>query len=101
MTEVGDAATDDDFHRLLGARVALHGLSRTELNGQVGKVLSWHESNGRAGVLVDGRTDILAIRPANLRTIPYSVGDDTSESAQEAGGGPDPVPPLSVTPEPG
>mmetsp|Transcript_14564 Transcript_14564/g.31571 ORF Transcript_14564/g.31571 Transcript_14564/m.31571 type:complete len:127 (-) Transcript_14564:317-697(-) len=65
--EWSDGSGESDFNALLGAHVRLHGLHvRPELNGRLGRVFSWHEEDGRAGVCVDGVEGMLAIRPANL-----------------------------------
>ena len=61
-------AEPDEFNDLLGARVIVHGLTgRPDLNGCSGRVMSWHQVHGRAGVRLDGETKSIAIRPANLR----------------------------------
>ena len=61
-------ALASDFNSLLGSCVVLHGLNaRPDLNGKQGRVMSWHEKQGRAGVHVDGECKALAIKPTNLR----------------------------------
>ena len=61
-------AEPDEFNDLLGARVIVQGLTgRPDLNGCSGRVMSWHQMHGRAGVRLDGETKSIAIRPANLR----------------------------------
>ena len=66
--EWSDGTGDDEFNSLLGRRVKLSGLTaRPELNGQVGRVFSCHDSTGRAGVKLDSDgSRTLAIRFANL-----------------------------------
>jgi hypothetical protein len=63
-----EAATDADFHELLGATVLLVGLvSKPKLNGAIGRVMSWHASTGRVGVRVGDR--MLALKPDNLSAV--------------------------------
>ena len=84
----GADAGDAEFHDMLGAWVRLHGLSRTELNGLVGRVLSWHPTKGRAGVKVHGREGALAVRPANLeRVTPADVADAAGMAQHSDGDG--------------
>jgi hypothetical protein len=65
------ATTEADFHELLGATVLLVGLvSKPELNGATGRVMSWHASTGRAGVRVGDK--MLALKPTNLLAVPPS-----------------------------
>ena len=44
----------------------LHGLSRADLNGRKGRVLSWDDSKGRHGVRLDASPAPLAVKPSNL-----------------------------------
>ena len=61
-------ADPDEFSDLLGERIVVHSLTgRPELNGRTGRVMSWHEAHGRAGVRLDGEKKLIAIRPTNLR----------------------------------
>ena len=65
-------ADPDEFSSLLGARVRLQNLTaRPELNGCVGRVMSWHAHKGRAGVkLTSDRVEhTLALKPENLLLI--------------------------------
>jgi len=52
--------------QFVGAKVTLRGLSRSELNGRTGKLLSYDAATGRLGVQVDGLSKTLAIKPINL-----------------------------------
>ena len=62
-----EAATDEDFHALLGTRVTLHGLkAKPELNGTRGRVMSFDFHTNRAGVKIAGKGEMLSIKPANL-----------------------------------
>ena len=87
------ADDESDFNALLGRRVRLHGLcARPELNGRVGRVWSWHEEAGRAGVKLEGaggadEDGTLAVRPANLAVLaaqrsPAAGGDDADAEAE-------------------
>ena len=89
------ADDESDFNALLGRRVRLHGLcARPELNGRVGRVWSWHEEAGRAGVKLEGAGGVeedgtLAVRPANLAVLasqrsPAAGCDDDAADAAEA-----------------
>ena len=75
-----DGTGESDFNSLLGKRVKLVGLQgRPELNGRVGRVYSWHEDKGRAGIMLDdGEEGTLAIKPENLAAMPDKepVADD-------------------------
>jgi hypothetical protein len=54
----------------IGARVQLHGLSRTELNGLVGTIMQQDSESGRAVVQVSGRPPKkLRVKPSNLRLV--------------------------------
>ena len=76
MTE---AATDEDFHDLLGRRVTINGLkSKPELNGKRGLVMSFDHAVGRAGVKIAGSGQMLSIKPSNLKL------DDVNAQAQAA-----------------
>ena len=67
-----DGTGESDFNSLLGKRVTLVGLqARPELNGRAGRVFSWHEDKGRAGIMLDdGEEGTLAIKPENLAAVP-------------------------------
>lgn len=67
-----DGTGESDFNSLLGKTVMLVGLqARPELNGRVGRVYSWHEEKGRAGIMLDGGDEgTLAIKPDNLAAVP-------------------------------
>ena len=67
-----DGTGESDFNSLLGKKVTLVGLqARPELNGRVGRVFSWHEDKGRAGIMPDdGDEGTLAIKPENLAAVP-------------------------------
>ena len=78
-------ASEADFHELLGAFVRVHGLQgKPELNGSIGRCMSWDVDVGRAGVKLllpaagaqDKRDKMVAIKPANL-----TVLDDEEEVA--------------------
>ena len=72
------AAMDDEQPPLIGTRVELRGLvSKPELNGRCGTVVSWDADKGRAGVKVGNRQ--LLLKPTNLITI--NVEHSTFECA--------------------
>ena len=49
-----DGTGESQFSSLLGKRVRLHGLlTRADLNGQTGEVMSLDAATGRAGVCLD------------------------------------------------
>ena len=50
----------------IGSLVKLHGLSRADLNGRSGRVVSWSADKGRLGVQIDGSNGTLAVKPNNL-----------------------------------
>ena len=56
--------------RVIGSKVVLEGLvARADLNGRSGVVLSFDAERGRFGVEVDGQSDLLALKPANLQPL--------------------------------
>ena len=63
---------------LTGQRVGIYGLlNRTDLNGRVGKVVKWHEGQGRwevklVKILPDEKGGTIAIKPTNLTQCPSS-----------------------------
>ena len=60
-----------------GARVVIGGLQgRTELNGKHGTALSYDDAKGRHAVRVDGGSESLLLRRANLTVV--SVGDEAA-----------------------
>ena len=71
-------AQESDFHHLLGAHVKVLALkSRPELNGAVGRCMSWDAQTERAGVKLVQHAKMLSIKPANLKVL-------TDEEAVEA-----------------
>ena len=82
-----DGTGESDFNSLLGKRVRLVGLkARPELNGRTGRVYSWHEDKGRAGVVLDDDDDegTLALRPANLEEVHRAVEPAAPSAAEPA-----------------
>ena len=78
-----DAAATLDALR--GRVVTVAGLkARPELNGRTGRVYSWHEDKGRAGVVLDDDDDegTLALRPANLEEV-HRAAEPAAPSAAE------------------
>jgi len=54
----------------IGSKVVLEGLvARADLNGRSGVVISFDAERGRFGVEVDGQSDLLALKPANLQPL--------------------------------
>ena len=81
-------ADPEEFNSLLGARVVLHGLTaRPELNGRNGRVMSWHEAHGRAGVRLDGEQRSIAIKPANLSQTPVKQEAESAPRVLTVGDG--------------
>ena len=55
----------------MGGSFVIVGLvSKTERNGQTGKVVGFRVDTGRASVEMDGSDDILSLKPANLQSLP-------------------------------
>ena len=54
---------------LEGQRVALKGLSKQDLNGRQGLVGIFHEERGRWLVTLDGDSESVAVKPANLEEL--------------------------------
>jgi hypothetical protein len=69
---------------LVGQLVGLVDLrGRRDLNGRVGRVVSWHADQGRwkvkLKVLVEGEeSNVIGIKPINLLACPQQFGDDIS-----------------------
>ena len=64
----------------VGLLVELHSLSRADLNGQRGFILSWDAAKERWGVQCGEA--LLNVRPTNLQAVP-PPRDDDAEKAQE------------------
>ena len=65
--DVSDSQPPPPPHAKLRARVTVINLkSRPELNGQLGKVVSWDAAKGRCGVRVGSTNELLALKPDNL-----------------------------------
>ena len=78
-------AHDSDFNDLLGAHVKIVGLkSKPELNGVVGRCMSWDENLGRAGVKLPGREQMLSVKASNLEKLaaPPVLDTDTEFNGQ-------------------
>ena len=68
QVEWSDGTGESDFNRLLGSRVRVVGLqARPEFNGKVGRVYSFDNEKGRAGVHLDNDDGPgLWVKPSNL-----------------------------------
>ena len=54
---------------LLGRRVRLHGLSRVELNGKMGRAQHFASERGRYAVALEDSDEAMLIKPANLEPV--------------------------------
>lgn len=89
QVEWSDGRGESDFHALLGRRVTIHSLqARAEYNGLSGRVYSFDNEKGRAGVHLDSGPG-LWVKPCNLseaRTeLPLEVSSRGSPHSEQAG----------------
>ena len=65
---------------MFNERVVLHGLQNKKMNGQFGLCKGFVPSTGRRAVLIDGKENVVGIKPENLRLLEEnssaSEGDD-------------------------
>ncbi len=80
QVEWSDGTGESDFNGLLGKRVRLHGLqARPEYNGKVGRVYSFDNEKGRAGVHLDTGPG-LWVKPSNLTELLAHDHEEKHES---------------------
>ena len=85
-----DGTGESDFNQLLGLRVRVEGLqARPEYNGEIGRVYSFDNEKGRAGVHLDNGAG-LWIKPANLvelaKAAPQPEQDERAADAEQPDG---------------
>jgi len=67
----------------VGQAVEFHGLSRADLNGQRGFIISWDAAKERWGVQCS--ESALNVRPTNLKAVPAQSADGAEQALEQAG----------------
>lgn len=77
------------MNRVMGFRkdwtVELHSLMKQEANGLRGDVVSFDEARGRVGVRIKALSQVLQVKPENLRHVPTEGVHDDIELADSIG----------------
>jgi hypothetical protein len=69
----------EDAAPLSGKRVEMHGLlARPDLNGRTGDATQFSSESGRYTVVVEGGSETVALKPANLRLVKRNDADATA-----------------------
>ena len=75
----GGGDGSEDAAPLSGKRVEMHGLlARPDLNGRTGDATQFSSESGRYTVVVEGGSETVALKPANLRLVKRNDADATA-----------------------